>query len=399
LGAPDILWGLRANGQEFPIEASISHMQTDENRLFIVIIRDITERLRAEEAVRESEKRFRLVADTAPVLIWMSGPDKLCNYFNRPWLEFTGRPMVAELGLGWADGLHPEDTKLCLQTYSRMFDARKGFTMQYRLRRHDGEYRWVLDTGVPRFNSDGSFAGYIGCCIDVTDRKLAEQALSGVSRRLIEAQEQERAWIARELHDDINQRVALLAVEIGRLEQKLPDSPAEVRRRLQETQEHIADLGRDIQSLSHRLHSSKLEHLGLAVAARGFCRELSEQQNVEIEFIQTGVPQNLPGEISLCLFRVLQEALQNALKHSGAKLFRVVLRGALTEVELTVSDAGAGFDPREAMNGTGLGLISMQERLHLVKGELSIESKPNCGATVRARVPFRGEEYLVNAAS
>ena len=172
------LWGLRANGEEFPIEASLSRAEAKGKQLFTVIIRDVTERHRAEQALRESEQRFRLVANTAPVLIWMSGPDKLCNYFNQPWLEFTGRSIEAELGNGWAEGVHPEDLKACLDTYIKAFDGRQPFKMQYRLRRHDGEYRWLLDIGVPRFNADGSFAGYIGSCIDVTDHKLAEEALS-----------------------------------------------------------------------------------------------------------------------------------------------------------------------------------------------------------------------------
>ena len=144
--------------------------------MFTVIIRDVTESRRAQEALHESEQRFRLVANTAPVLIWMSGPDKLRNYFNQPWLEFTGRSLEAQLGDGWAEGVHPEDLRICLGTYTSAFDRRESFNMQYRLRRNDGEYRWVSDIGVPRFNPDGSFAGYISSCIDVTERKMVEVA-------------------------------------------------------------------------------------------------------------------------------------------------------------------------------------------------------------------------------
>src|SRR5256884_3344258 len=147
-------------------------------------------------------------------MIWMSGPDKLCTYFNPPRLEFTGRTLREELGNGWAEGVHPEDLEPCLETYSQAFDRRESFQMEYRLRRHDGEYRWIFDHGVPRFNADGAFAGFIGFCIDVTGRKEAEEALSSVSRKLIEAHEEERTWIARELHDDIDQRIALLAVNL-----------------------------------------------------------------------------------------------------------------------------------------------------------------------------------------
>ncbi len=362
------------------------------------IARDISEKKRAEEALRESERRFRLVANTAPVLIWMSGPDKLCTYFNQPWLEFTGRSMEVQLGNGWTEGVHPEDLKLCLDTYSNAFDRRESFRMQYRLRRHDGEYRWILDAGVPRFNGDQSFAGYIGSCVDVTERKLAEEALSGLSRKLIEAQEEERTRIARELHDDVNQRVAALAIELELLGRDLPDVPVEACHRIEKAQKKLSDLGMDIQALSHRLHSSKLEYLGITAAARSFCKELSEQQEVEIEFSTAKIPKHLPQDISLCLFRVLQEALQNAVKHSGVGHFTVQLRGAEDEIELVVSDSGVGFSPQAAMSGKGLGIISMQERLHLVNGELSIKSHPNCGTTIRACVPFRSLDRSMRTA-
>jgi PAS domain S-box-containing protein len=203
------------------------------------IARDITASKLAEASLRESEQRFRLVANTAPVMIWMSGPDGLCTYFNQPWLEFTGRSIHEELGNGWAEGVHPEDLERCLETYTKAFNQRENFQMEYRLRRHDGEYRWIFDSGVPRWNPDGSFAGFIGSCVDVTDRKLAEQALSAMSGRLIEAQEQERSRIARELHDDIVQRLSLMAVDLQMLREDTLILP-EVRRRMGEFQKQTS---------------------------------------------------------------------------------------------------------------------------------------------------------------
>ncbi len=138
---------------------------------------DITDRKRAEEALRESEARFRVVANTAPVMIWMSGTDKLCTFFNKGWIDFTGRAMEQELGNGWAEGVHREDLDRCLEVYINSFDARQEFAMEYRLRRFDGEYCWILDSGVPRFESNGTFLGYIGSCIDITERKRAEEVL------------------------------------------------------------------------------------------------------------------------------------------------------------------------------------------------------------------------------
>lgn len=351
--------------------------------------RDITLQKQAEATLRESEERFRIVANTAPVMIWMAGRDGPCSYFNQTWLKFTGRSVDEELGTGWTEGIHAEDVEACLETYRAAFDRRQSFEREYRLRRLDGEYRWIFDLGVPQFHPDGSFAGYIGSCIDVTERKLAEEALSTVSRRLIEAHEEERTWVARELHDDVNQRLAFLAVTLDVLKRDLPASAGEVLRRMGEVRQQIKDLGLDIQALSHRLHSSKLEYLGLDGAAGSFCREFSERQRVEIDFQSEGIPKTLPEEASLCLFRVLQEALQNAAKHSGSQHYQVSLTSSLNEVRMTISDGGIGFDAEEAMKGRGIGITSMRERLKLVDGELSIDSEPHKGTVVHARVPIR----------
>jgi PAS domain S-box-containing protein len=352
--------------------------------------------LTGQTVLRESEERFRLVADTAPALIWMSGTNKLCTFFNEGWLDFTGRSIDFELGNGWAEGVHPEDLQRCLDTYVRAFDAREKFTMEYRLRRYDGEYRWVLDIGVPRFNEDRSFAGFIGSCVDVTDHKLAEEALSGVNRKLIEAEERERTRIARELHDDIAQRLALLTTELGQFDS--PHLPADVGSRIGELRIQASEIAADVQSLSHELHSSKLEYLGIATAMRGFCREFSEQQKMEIEFENHDLPSPLSPDISLCLFRILQEALHNSAKHSGVRHFEVRLWGTSDEIYLTVSDSGAGFDVEGAKEGRGLGLVSMGERVKLLKGTLSIDSQPKCGTTIRVRVPLSSVGHSMRAA-
>jgi PAS domain S-box-containing protein len=378
---------IRKDGSFFPVVFSASPLKRDGKTVGIVVgFRDDTQRREADRAIRESEDRFRLVANAAPVMIRMSGADMLCTYFNQGWLDFTGRSIEAELGNGWLEAVYPDDLEGCRETYTKAFDQQKAFRMEYRLRRNDAEYRWVFDQGVPRFDVDGSFAGYISSAIDVTERKLAEEALSRVSQRLLEAQEAERRRIARELHDDITQQLSLLLLDLERW--RVHPSLIAVRKGIAKAIERASNLGDNLRAFSHRLHSSNLEYLGLAEAASGYCSELSDQHQVEIDLHSENIRSDLSWEVSVCLFRVLQEALQNAVKHSGAGHFEVSLIGGTDEIALTVRDSGAGFDPEQAIKGHGLGLTSMKERLKLVKGKVSIDSQLGLGTTIHARVPL-----------
>jgi signal transduction histidine kinase len=215
---------------------------------------------------------------------------------------------------------------------------------------------------------------------------------------LIEAQEKERNRIARDLHDDIGQRLALLAIELEQVHQNPTARPSEIRARMDKLRKQTLEIANDVQTLSHELHSSKLEYLGIVAAMTSFCQEFGEQQKVEIDFKSHDLPTPLPVEISLSLFRVLQEALQNAAKHSGVGHFEVELWGRQDAVHLTVSDCGGGFDTEAAMKGRGLGLTSMRERLRLVNGELSINSQPTRGTSVHALVPLSLDSYSRRAA-
>jgi PAS domain S-box-containing protein len=231
--------------------------------------------------------------------------------------------------------------------------------------------------------------GAVVAFIDITDRKLAEAALANVSRKLIEAQEQERARIGRELHDDIGQRLALLTAQLQQFQEN-PLLVPEVRSRVGEFEKQISEIASDIQLLSHELHSAKLQYLGIAGAVKGFCREFSEQQRVEVDFQAEALPALSP-DISLCLFRVLQEALHNSAKHSGVRHFEVRLWGIADQIHLTVKDSGVGFDREQAKMSQGLGLVSMEERLRLVNGTLTIATQPDGGAMILALVPLQSD--------
>jgi len=341
-----------------------------------------------EQVLRESEKRFRLVADTAPVLIWMSGTDKLRTFFNQGWLKFTGRALEQQLGEGWTSVLHPEDVKRYLDVYSASFDARAQFEMEYRVSRFDGEHRWIVDYGVPRFEPDGAFCGYIGTCVDITERKLSEESLHSLSGRLIRAQEEERARIARELHDDFSQRLALLGIGLGQLWKTLPASKAEERAKVLEMLKGTKEISSDLHSLSHQLHSSKLEHVGLVSALNGLCREIGEKHEIEIHFSEFDLRLNIPKDLALCLFRVAQEALGNVVKHSHAKNAYVELGSNKSGLSLRIKDDGRGFDTDPSNPAVGIGLVGMHERVRIVGGRLLVKSELLQGTEILAEVPI-----------
>jgi PAS domain S-box-containing protein len=230
---------------------------------------------------------------------------------------------------------------------------------------------------------------------DITEERTAQKELQQSERdlqrlagQLIQAQEEERQRIARELHDDISQQLAMLQFDLERLGLGLPDSAVEVRTELEGQLKRVAEIASDIQALLHRLHPSKLHFLGIVATAKSFCIELAAHRQVEINFHSENIPHELPEEIPLCLFRVLQEALQNAVKYSGSRHFQVSIVGGSNEIQLSVRDSGIGFDPENAVKGRGLGLTSMKERVRLVNGDLSIDSQLQRGTTICARVPL-----------
>jgi signal transduction histidine kinase len=219
-------------------------------------------------------------------------------------------------------------------------------------------------------------------------RKQADEALSSVSYKVVEAEEQECQRIAKDLHEGIGQRVTMLVIAIEQLKAGSLNG-VDVPSRIDGIRKQSLEILTDVKTLAHELYSPRLEYLGITGVMKGFCKDFGEQQKVEIDFRSQGLPNFVPPDISLCLFRVLQAALHNAVEHSGVRNFDVQLNGTSDEIHLTVSDCGVGFNLEMARKSGGLGLNHMLERLKLVKGTLSIDSQPKHGTTIHARVPLR----------
>jgi signal transduction histidine kinase len=226
-----------------------------------------------------------------------------------------------------------------------------------------------------------------GFMIDISEQKHAEEELIELGGRLIVAQEKERSRIARELHDDFNQRLALLSIELEQLGQTVHE-PVN-HQLLQKLQRDAKELSADVHRLSYSLHPSKLDHLGLVAAVKSLCEEISESSKIKVEFKHDGLLATLPKDVTLCFFRITQESLRNSVKHSGAEAVRVLLVRTRNAVRLSVSDNGCGFDTKSEKMRAGLGFISMRERLHVVGGELHIYSRPRRGTRIEASVPLR----------
>jgi len=262
------------------------------------------------------------------------------------------------------------------------------YVAEFRIIRHNREVRWVIARGKFYYASNGDPERMLGLALDITERKLAEEALFSLSRRLIEAQELERARIARELHDDLSQRMALLQISLEQVTQDSAWFSSNTQQQLHHITKVCSEVSSTLHDLSHQLHPYKLDILGLVAALGGFCNEFSRQHNLQVQFVYHDVPGQIPEDVTLCLFRIVQEALRNVVKHSEGTEAKVELSGHGDRIDLCISDSGAGFNPEHVKAETGLGLISMRERLRLVRGHLSVESEPSHGTRIRVRVPL-----------
>jgi PAS domain S-box-containing protein len=316
----------------------------------------------------------------------------LQTQFGIPSDTYVGRPE------DFHRCVHPEDRERVTKAVKDAMQNRTSYAAQFRILRSDGTVRWVSAEGEFHYAANGKAERMLGISVDITESKLAEEALASMGRRVSEAEERERRRIAQNLHENIGQRLTLLAIEIEQLKTEPLNETVEMLGRLDAISKQTLRILTDVKTSAHELHSPRLEYLGIAAVMRSFCEEFGQRKGVEIDFKGHDVPSSVPPDISLCLFRVLQEALYNAVKHSGARHFEVRLWTLSDDIHLTFSDSGAGFDPEAARNSGGLGLLGMEERLKLLKGTVSIESRPQRGTTIHVRVPLTSRSDPLRAA-
>jgi PAS domain S-box-containing protein len=345
----------------------------------------------AKEALQKSEQRLGQLLETTKILVWEAEPTTWkFSYVSKQAVEMLGYPVAQWYKPDFLfSHTHRSDEQRARSFCGKHPHAADQHDLTFRMLARDGRVVWVQNViTVTRVN--GKPARMHGFMIDITERKRAEEALRELSGRLIAAQEDERRRIARELHDDLNNKMALLSIELEQLAQETQNL-LPLRMRFRKLQKHAYEISADIHQLSHQLHPSKLDHLGLVAAVESLCKQSSMSGSLRIKLKQTGFPATLSNDVRLCAFRIVQEALRNCAKHSGAEVVRVVLEKTDDSLKLSVSDNGRGFDANAGTMMKGLGFVSMKERLQLVGGGIEIRSRPLQGTSIRASIPLDRE--------
>ena len=349
--------------------------------------KDLLRAAHVSRQLRESQQQMALATDAAQLGIWSRDLSRDQIWASDKCRELFGFTKCERLNIeGFAQRLHPDDRDGVRRVFSNA-EATGDFDSEYRIVLPDGRIRWIATRGRVEFNQ-GRPILLRGAALDITARKQAEDAARSLSGRLIHAQEAERIRLARELHDDLSQSLALLAIELDMFGRGQPAANGEVSERMRDLSGQVKILSSSVHRISHELHPAKLEQLGLVAAVRGFCREIGEARNLAIELETRDVPRDLPSDIALCLYRIVQEGLQNVIKHSGCGAAKVELTPNDNELCLIVSDQGCGFDSIAVTNHGSLGLVSMRERARLVRGQISIESRKGAGTRILVRVPL-----------
>jgi PAS domain S-box-containing protein len=340
--------------------------------------------------LRHEERKLRDVVDSIPAIAGIVRPDGSTEYLNRRWMEFTGLSPLGTAGAGWHIAVHRDDKDRFVASWSESLDHGEPFEIEARLRSANGEYRWFLVRAVPVRDKRGRICNWYGVMTDIEDRKQTEKELEELSGRLIRAQEEERSRIGRELHDDISQSLGLLAIKIDQLRVD-PATPSPVGNSLDSLKQDVGDVGADVHRLSHQLHSSTLDYLGLVPAVKSLVGDFSNRHGISVAFVDESHASSLPPGVALSLFRIVQESLNNIAKHSRARSVKVRITGRAEHVHLTIEDDGIGFNAASLDRHAGLGFVSMRERLRLLNGTVRVDSAPGRGTRVVVDVPVATE--------
>lgn len=352
-----------------------------------------TARRGAEAALERERATFRALLDSSAMLVWKCDASGACDYFNRTWLDFTGRSAEEEHGDGWAAGVHPDDLAGCLDVFRAALATGAPFRMEYRLRRHDGVYRWILDTGAPIRDAEGAFRGFVGSCVDVTamhdaseEARRSNEGLRALSHRLVSVQEEERRLLARELHDGLGQTLTGLAFGLRWCAQRCPDPQGEVGQRLNEMLRELEGAILEVRDLSRRLRPASLD-LGLVAALETEVAAFRRRTGLTCDFEAPAEKVHLDSGRALSLFRVAQEALVNVARHARASRVVVRVSGGDGVVRLEVADDGRGFDEAALGSADAFGLTGLRERLAPFGGRFRVERNEPTGTRVVAELP------------
>ncbi|MEW6156956.1 MAG: PAS domain S-box protein [Verrucomicrobiota bacterium] len=414
---------LRVKGNEsFAVQLWSAPVHDRERRIPLcrTTLTDITERKMAEEALHESKECFRIMTDTAPVLVWMTGTDGQCTYFNRAWMEYTGRTLKQELGLGWTEMLHPDDLQRCLDYFHSAFEAREKFNFEFRLRRSDKQYRWFLNTGIPRFTPQGAFAGYIGSCIDITERKQAEEMRRQVledlevlvqertanlkaanhklreeislrkrlEKQIVEIADREQRRIGNDLHDGLGQQLTGVAFLSKVLEQRLSAKAAAETSQASEIHKLVNNALSHTRELARGLHVVELETNGLVSALQDLRTQIENLYQVKCQLRVDKLLRIHNAAVATHLYRITQEAVNNAIKHGKAKNILISLASADRKISLSIKDDGLGI-PEDFQERKGMGLHTMRYRTEMIRGVFEIRRPPDGGTVVSCTFPTK----------
>jgi len=340
----------------------------------------------AKEKLPSIQEWLRLAIQGSRIGLWYWNEVTKKTFFDATTREMFGLSLDSEVTLEiFYKALHPSDLDRVIQNWRFAVEQGLPYEIEYRAVRPDGTIRWIHSRGSGSYDKAGKPRYMVGVAFDITERKEGERERLELGGRLINAQEQERSRLARELHDDFGQRLSMVSVGLASISERVRD-PA-LSEPVLELLKSVDEIAVDVQVLSHRLHSPKLELLGLAQAVSSSCQEFSRDHRIDIDFDHTDIPNAIPHESALCLFRIVQEGLRNVKKHSRASRVEVRLNGSSGEICLTLRDDGVGFDPSATYTSNGIGIQSMKERVRLLNGTFQIQSALGQGTQITVRIP------------